>query len=798
MGAGFLRKLVAILLGLSLAFTLGYTFCNPVLRLMADWLGPLLGPQLLTLFSTLYLLFSDPFVYTTTAAIWFLVALLGGIIIRKRISAPLTMLGTFSLLLPLMGLSVFGIFQRVTELGLLSSPESILAMLPPPPQGVSLTDLFNSPIIGNVLQQLIEAVQGGTLPQPMQLVSSLLVPLLLNAVKKLGIIVAGAFVGVELGKRVEGFFAPWSESLRERLGGEVYISTGGMVTFLKKGLPALLLGALLLSPIVLEGYYTPAVRADNGDYYSEALVGFVDRNGVAYIGTVFADSQLSIGQIDPEANAYQDALLVLFISQETRWDEIPPLPDLPFELPMEMEDLQSFYNLVPKCFLLTLYDGVDAEIARERADSVAGDFSAAFNTRLIHIQTFSPEFGEESGDDGGYPVTYVQQVEDGSIQDITLSLYGGSTPMSEIVEEFLEILPIEHGGLADLIYDALESNILLPGAGSSSANGTVIVTGFWDMRMVWDLIPEDLGDLGFLHFLLPDIDTKIGFIGLGSYWLRGVKTSSQSHLFDLLRLLGATEPIQFSPDADMSNLLVVTPNATFTEEGVEEGPPIVNLVTTVNLSDPDFASLIEGLGNLTEGVSISSVEAGSTVDTGNYNVTFAALLPLDIQIVKEVSPTGVPLGGEVEVSVSLTNNDESTIENVFLDDSGTIIRYPTSAMLTSGNLTTYWDRIEPGETKTLTYTLKLESSGVYTLMPARVDYEYFKTTFSTTSSAAEVTVRSPSAVGALAQTLGTAWGLASETLGGSGSLILSAAVAAVIIAIAFLEYRKIMKWLHPL
>ena len=60
-------------------------------------------------------------------------------------------------------------------------------------------------------------------------------------------------------------------------------------------LPALLLGTLFLSPTVLGGYYTPDVKADNGDYYSEALVGFVDTNGVAYIGTVFADSQLSIG-----------------------------------------------------------------------------------------------------------------------------------------------------------------------------------------------------------------------------------------------------------------------------------------------------------------------------------------------------------------------------------------------------------------------------------------------------------------------------------------------------------------------
>ncbi|MFB0543458.1 MAG: hypothetical protein ACETVR_01625, partial [Candidatus Bathyarchaeia archaeon] len=392
---------------------------------------------------------------------------------------------------------------------------------------------------------------------------------------------------------------------------------------------------------------------------------------------------------------------------------------------------------------------------------------------------------------------YVRQVEDGSVQDITLSLYGGSAPMGKMVEEFLEILPIEHGGLADLIHDALESNILLPSAGSNSANGTVIVTGFWDMGMVWNLIPEDLGDLSFLPFLLPDIDTKIGFIGLGSYWLRGVNSPPQSHLFDLLRLLGTTGTIQFSPDADMSNLLIVTPNATFTEEGVEEGPPTVNLVTTVNLSDPDFASLIEGLENLTWGISLYSVDVGSTVDPGNYTVTFAALLPLDIQVVKEASSTGVSPEGEVEVSVSLTNNDESTIEDVFLDDSSTIIRYPTSATLKSGNLTAHWDKIEPGETKVLTYTLKLDSSGVYTLMPARVSYDYFNTTFSATSSTAFVTVKSPSAVGALAQTIGSVWGLASEVLGGSGPLILSAAVAALIIAIAFLEYRNIMRWLHP-
>ncbi|MCD6263736.1 hypothetical protein J7L60_04950, partial [Candidatus Bathyarchaeota archaeon] len=206
-----MRKLVAILLGLFISFTLGYAFLNPVLRAIADWLGPLFGPQLLTLLSTLYLLFSDPLAYPLTAIVWFGVSLLGGIIIRRRVGAPLAMMTVFSLFLPLMALSALGILQRAEEIGLMGSPENLLATLPPIPQGLSLIDLFNAPIVGRLIQRVLEAAQSGTAPTPEMFISTLLLPILLNAAKNLVIIIVATLLGVELGRRVEGFFTPWSE-----------------------------------------------------------------------------------------------------------------------------------------------------------------------------------------------------------------------------------------------------------------------------------------------------------------------------------------------------------------------------------------------------------------------------------------------------------------------------------------------------------------------------------------------------------------------------------------------------------
>ncbi|RJS89779.1 DUF11 domain-containing protein [Candidatus Bathyarchaeota archaeon] len=792
-----MRKLVAILLGLFISFTLGYAFLNPVLRAIADWLGPLFGPQLLTLLSTLYLLFSDPFVYPLTAIVWFGVALLGGIIIRRRVGAPLAMMTVFSLFLPLMALSALGILQRAEEIGLMGSPENLLATLPPIPQGLSLVDLFNAPVVGRLIQRVLEAAQSGTAPTPEMFISTLLLPILLNAGKNLVIIIVAALLGVELGRRVEGFFAPWSESLRERLGGEVYVSVGAVSACLRKSLPVLLFAALLLSPVLSKISHPPIVETDGG-YYSESLVGFVDPNGVAYIGAAFADDQLSVGEVDPGSSGFHDALMVLFISQETRWEALPPLPDLPFEVPGGMMgNLQSYYNLVPRSILLALYIDVDAGVAEQRAEEVAAEFSTTFNAPLTYILTFSPAM-MEGGVGETLPVTYTGwEVEgDETLPNATLVAYGSAAPLGDLVDEFMEVLPVEHGGLAALIHDALDSGALIPGAGPASANGTVLFAGFLDTGMLMDMLPQDSEWSDLLPLLIPSTPMKVGFIGLGSYWLNGVHSPPESHLFDLLALLGLTEPIQFSSDSDLSTLLVVTPNTTITGEGVEEGAPILNLVTTVNLSDPEFAPLVEGLENSTS-LSISQVEPGAVVESGNYVVTFSALLPLNIQVTKEVSPRGVSPGGEVEVTVSVTNNDEYPIEDVFLNDSASIAYYTSSATVTGGNQTAHWDRIEPGETRNITYTVRLESSGVYTLMPAEVGYSYLNATFSATSSTATAVVRSPSAVGALGQTLAVGWSLASEALGDISSLVLSSAIAAVVLVISFLEYRNFKRWLHP-
>ena len=111
-----MRKIAAFVLCTLLVLTLGFMFIHPAFLMLANWLGPALGTSLLTALSMLYLLLGDPLKFVALAALWGGAALLGGIIIRRRVGAVLTMLLIFAMLIPVLAASVYDTAMIVSDL----------------------------------------------------------------------------------------------------------------------------------------------------------------------------------------------------------------------------------------------------------------------------------------------------------------------------------------------------------------------------------------------------------------------------------------------------------------------------------------------------------------------------------------------------------------------------------------------------------------------------------------------------------------------------------------------------------
>jgi hypothetical protein len=768
-----LRKTAAFFLGLFLVLTLGYATLHPAYVLMSDWLGPVLGSSLLSSFTLVYLLLGDPLSFFMVAFIWGGVSILGGMIIRRRAGAVLTMLLVFVFLVPLLAANVFDMAQSFPGLMEGDGDENPFEMIPPLPEGLTFTQLYNAPIIGMVLEEAIDigsSFGGGETPDPMAIVFGMGATLAIGVAAKLLIIVVTAILGVEIGKRLEVMLAPQSESLRLSLGGKPRPGEGPPAA------PVQPVAFFVLFIIVLSSLSAvlPLGLGADDEFYSENMVGYVDDGGTAYVGDVFLDSEGSIGGMDWGGSATENLMGALILTRDGMGESILE------GFGMELEEIGSMVNLIPETMMAAIYVDIPPEEAESLSGPISDAFSSEYGIDLDPLFTFNPPvMGDENAT--GPPL------------QISIVLYQTDADFSEMADGIMDALS-EKGGLADLISEAVSNGALIPGQGEGSADGSAFVAGFFNL----DLITSRLGEASIpdemKEFIPLDFEGPLTFTGSVSYWEDGIAYEEDGETLDLLGLLGIEGEVTFSAESDMSNFLVVTGDI-FDPEGEE---PNMKLVTSLPLDD-----LMSGLFNesfIDSGI-VTVIEPGGTIDPSSLELGVSGLtLPLNVKITKTVSDARVKEGSRVEVTVTIKNNDDDPMMNVELDDGGTISSYSLSSRLTSGSTSGYWPRIDPGQSETISYTIELENNGVYSLSPAQMSYSHEDISFRKSSDKAEVRVALTQGTGIVFQTLGVFWGVLETALdqvtGGSGSMVLTGVVLVLGGLLAFLEFRGFRKWIQ--
>ncbi|HEX9915933.1 MAG TPA: hypothetical protein VGB32_13540, partial [Candidatus Bathyarchaeia archaeon] len=197
-----MRKTFAFLTGLLLVLGLGPVVLHPSLQALGLWLSPILGTELYTTFVAFYLLTGDPFRYVALSLLWVGVAFIGGLIIRRRLGAALTMLTVWLVMVPVLALSLFGLAMNVK--GFIGEAGGPLSMIPPIPPGMTLTGLLETPIIGDTLNQLIgRDLENINMDEVMSMLQETAYSMGVTTLLKPLMVVAGAFLGVEAGRLVE-------------------------------------------------------------------------------------------------------------------------------------------------------------------------------------------------------------------------------------------------------------------------------------------------------------------------------------------------------------------------------------------------------------------------------------------------------------------------------------------------------------------------------------------------------------------------------------------------------------------
>ncbi len=737
-----MRKLLAYPLCVLLAFTLGYLLLHPTLRMIADWLSPLLGSSFLTFIVSAYLTFGDPLTYREILLIWVLSGILCGVIIRRRIGGVSTAVGIYSTISAFMGLSLYNLIQRARELGLMGDGGDPFRVIPPLPRGLTIAHLMEAPIIGPLIERLTPFMAGGMPPMESMrellstLITNILTPILIASAENTVIVAISTLIGVELGKLLERSLSPLSEGIRDKLRGG---ATATLILFFMVALPS------------------PVIQAQGEGVYVENLIGLADDAGRAYIAALFLDSELSIEGINLQSPEAGGLLASVVITHEGFVDL---LREVMKGGGMEMGGFapSSLMELAPPTLLLTIYLDTPQEMAEERSSAIASAFSKQLNIEFHRLLSLSRELNTTEGPG-----------------QIYLGIYTSSADVDWLSDEYLSLIPSIRGGLAEAVVEAYKAGRL-----GESADGILLYAGIINPLTLIQYLPiEQLETLNLTDLILPRVEGGIGVSGLLCYWRRGVHSPPNRHTLSLGDLLGVEE-LSFSPDAEVSNLLLLIMNTTI-------GRPLYGkLYTTLPLERPPAGMVVETLPQ------------GASIPASALSTTFEAALPPEIVVIKTVSLTVVDQGEKVMVTVTIENLGEEAIEAVQLNDSQTAYHYPLSLEI-SGSMAESWQGIEPGGSRSITYTITPKAGGIYTLSPAAVSYRWRGKEYVAISESVEFRVRQPPPHTIILGMLTGLWMDAARLLDifieGRGTQLMQLITIAVIILLAVQEIRNIRKWL---
>ncbi len=750
-----MRKIAAYLFGVFLLLMLGSVLLHPSLLIVGDWLGPILGNSVYEALTLTFLLLGDPLKFVSLLVIWVSVALVCGAVVRRRLGAVLIALLVWLTLLPITAAVVFDIAQKMPNLvgGGGGGP---LGGLPPIPSGLTLTQIFDAPIVGKVFEDVIGAFSSEAAGQEVvgKIIGGLAVDLALKPV----IMIVGALIGVEFGRLIQ-----------KRYKGNIVASgppvpDGGLK-------PA----ALMIAVILLSSSLLPTVMGVSfgSDAYTEGLAGFLDKKGRAYIGGAFVDANPTLPGIDLQATDSNGLAAAVVVSSQGFIE----LARNQTGEGASMGELMSLVNLLPPTFAAVVYLDVPQETVLQRSQSVAAALGGAYGVDLFPVTALSMRPGE--GGEGG---------AGGYIPQISFAFYVSQSGLESFAGKYLDDYA-GRGGFADTLQTAVENGRLIPGKTPDSASGSLFFAGFVNVDTLTKYYPkEELG--GNLTTIFgPLLDGPIGFAGSASYWEHGTEPSGGAYVFDILSLLGAETPPSYSADSDLSALLVAVPPGE--DIGGAGDSPNVKLSTSVPLAQEELDAVYRALESMGY---IVRVKPETTLSESDFRLDLTGIvLPLNVEVTKTVTP-----GSTSTVTVTIKNNDIKSMTDVTLNDSNALSSYSSSIRLVSGDTEGRWAAIAPGETKTITYSIQTQNPGTYSLEPAALSYSSDGQSFRSSSNLVEFDGGRPSPLLMPFELLATTWGAGKHLLdfvtGGNGFVAMAAVTLIFLALIAWEGVRSYRRW----
>ena len=599
-----MRKTLAYFLSIIILFTLGLVILHPSFLALADWLGPLLGSHIYTVFMLIYLLLADPLRYLAVTITWIIVGLLIGVISGKKLGASITALLVWLTTLPILAASFAGIYFNLDARGIFSQ-ESLeaLKLIPIIPEQLNFNSLFQIPIFSDLVFQIVKLFSTmSETSNPQAILIDLVTPQLISVVAKPLLLIASAIVGAIISKTIFG-------------------SIGKILPNRKTAIALLIIG-LISIPVAPAS----ATLNLNDGIYAEIIGGYVEEQGRAIIGELLLGNQIENIPMDtPEA---EDLIASIVFTQKI-YD-----PSILYTLPIEgIRDYLHFRNLSPSTFAVNVYLGDDTETIKAKSNQVISTIEQNLGIQFREI--FTMPMPNEGGPEAVFPT-------------MTAALYYSQNTIDETTTNIIQGFK-ESGGFADFIDEKIKAGSPLDI--ELYATGFVLIEPFKAMLPLPSVPPEFQEEYNAL------IESRMSFLAGIQLARNAVEPMGNNYSFDLRDTLSVQSIPSYSPDSDGSFIIMARSNMTGISDPMD---PTVHIRTSI----PEDSMELTFLTYFLQEMGVIDIKGGLPTILDTQLILSEIILP-EVTVTKTSQST---TDGSIEITVSANNNGDQTINDLILLD----------------------------------------------------------------------------------------------------------------------------------
>jgi hypothetical protein len=501
-----MKKILGAIVQFTALVTMGYLFLHSSLILIADWLSPILSGQVYSFFTLLYLVAADPLRYPDVLAVWAISSIITGVFIRKRVGSVLTILSTWILIVSLSAVLVIGMGMEAQENVILEENIDPFEVMPPFPDGLTVTTISEAPILGEIYQ-LATSLMNEQIEElePITMLKQFAGLFTFSIISKPLIAAVFSLIGVELGKRLEHIFEPTITEkrlmLKKRLSPE---------------------SKIIVALFVLLSLSSTPVSALVTNLYTENLAAVVTEEGQAIVAGAFAGTNLD--GLNLEAFSFDGFMGCILVSHQDILDVAYTYMEIP-----EETDLSEMVNLLPETLVAFIYLDIDPEQAQTHSNMIALKLSTFYDMEIKKLFPFSQTFEEE-----------------GFTHTLTMEIYQSPLKLEEFNTRYLNHYH-ESGGYIE----AINMDQLIPGKVSNSAQGSLLFTGYINPTSMLNLVPVDSS-------MIPEMETEIvGISGFIGYWDNSATILTDS--LSIEAVFNQENKPSISDESDFSTITIIAP-----------------------------------------------------------------------------------------------------------------------------------------------------------------------------------------------------------------------------------------------